>query len=81
VLAALPTSHSAYITGKSFFPSLISGPFHYGLVIAFSTSAVMCAVAALASWRAGSGREPGRRDAEPAVDELTSAETEAWVGA
>ena len=81
VLGALPASRASYITGKSFFPSLISGPFHFGLVIAFSTSAVMCAVAALASWRAGSGREPQRRRAEPAIDELAAAETEAWVGA
>jgi hypothetical protein len=81
VLSALPASKAAYITGKSFFPSLISAPFHFGLMIAFSTSAVMCSVAALASWRAGSGRDPRQRRAEPAIDELAAAETEAWVGA
>ncbi|HEY3702722.1 MAG TPA: MFS transporter [Acidimicrobiales bacterium] len=81
VLSALPASNAAYVTGKSFFPSLISGPFHYGLVIAFSTSAVMCSVAALASWRAGSGRAPSRRRREPAIDKLAAAEAEAWVGA
>lgn len=80
VLGALPPANAAYITGKSFFPSLMSGPFHFGLVIAFSASAVMCAVAAVASWRAGGGR-PRDQQAEPAVDELAAAETEAWVGA
>jgi MFS family permease len=81
VLSALPASNAAFVTGKSFFPSLISGPFHYGLMIAFSASAAMCSVAALASWRAGSGRDPTRRRREPAIDQLAAAETEAWVGA
>jgi MFS family permease len=81
VLGALPASKAAHITGKSFFPSLISTPFHFGLMIAFSTSALMCSVAAVASWRAGSGRDQTRRRPEPAIDEPVAAETEAWVGA
>src|SRR6204780_4271730 len=35
VVAKLPASHAAYLTGHSFFPSLISAPFHHGLDIAF----------------------------------------------
>jgi EmrB/QacA subfamily drug resistance transporter len=52
-LAALPPEKSADITGKEFFPKLISQPFTDGLRIAFSSSLVMCLVAAAASWLRG----------------------------
>jgi hypothetical protein len=39
----------AYLTGHSFFPSLISGPFQTGLDIAFDFSIAACLVAAVAS--------------------------------
>jgi hypothetical protein len=48
-LNKLPASHAAYLTGHSFFPSLISGPFHSGLQIAFDFAIAACLVAALAS--------------------------------
>jgi hypothetical protein len=48
-LAKLPASHAAYLTGHSFFPSLISAPFHQGLDIAFDFAIAACLVAALAS--------------------------------
>src|SRR5581483_2317165 len=38
------------ITGKTFFPQLISHPFMTGLRIAFTSSLIMCLVAAWASW-------------------------------
>ena len=53
VLSALPHSQAAYLTGKEFFPQLISQPFKDGLVIVFTASALMCLVAAWASWRRG----------------------------
>ena len=53
VLGTLHPSQAAYLTGKTFFPSLISGPFKHGLVIAFGSSIVMCAIAAVASWLRG----------------------------
>lgn len=37
------------MTGKEFFPRLISGPFHSGLVTVFTAATVMALVAALAS--------------------------------
>jgi MFS family permease len=49
VLAHLPAAHAAYLTGHSFFPSLIAGPFHAGLDIAFDFSIAACLVAAVAS--------------------------------
>jgi MFS family permease len=48
-LAKLPASHAAYLTGHSFFPSLISAPFQSGLDIAFDFAIAACLVAALAS--------------------------------
>jgi MFS family permease len=48
-LTKLPASHAAYLTGHSFFPSLISGPFQTGLDIAFDFAIAACLIAALAS--------------------------------
>jgi MFS family permease len=48
-LAKLPASHAAYLTGHSFFPSLISAPFQSGLHIAFDFAIAACLIAAVAS--------------------------------
>ncbi|HEY2666016.1 MAG TPA: MFS transporter [Actinomycetota bacterium] len=53
LLSSLPPATAAYLTGRTFFPSLISGPFVQGLRIAFGSSVVMCLVAAAASWMRG----------------------------
>ncbi len=53
VLAHLPASHRAVITGRSFFPTLISVPFRQGLHAAFDFAIVACLVAAGASWMRG----------------------------
>jgi hypothetical protein len=45
----LPASHAAYLTGHTFFPSLIAAPFASGLAIAFDFAIVACLVAAVAS--------------------------------
>lgn len=52
-LRQLPTADSTYLTGHSFFPSLVSGPFHAGLTVAFGFAIVACLVAAAASWLRG----------------------------
>jgi MFS family permease len=49
VVDRLPASHAAYLTGHTFFPSLISAPFASGLAIAFDFAIVACLVAAVAS--------------------------------
>jgi MFS family permease len=49
VLGSLPASQAHALTGRSFFPQLISGPFHSALVYAFVFAAVACVVAAFAS--------------------------------
>ena len=48
-LAKLPASHAAYLTGHSFFPSLIAAPFQSGLDIAFDFAIAACLIAAVAS--------------------------------
>jgi len=48
-LSGLPASHAAYLTGRTFFPSLISAPFSRGLAIAFDFAIAACLIAALAS--------------------------------
>jgi MFS family permease len=53
VLAQLPAGHAAYLTGRSFFPALISGPFSDGLTVAFVFAVIACLVAAVASWLRG----------------------------
>jgi hypothetical protein len=37
------------LTGHEYFPNLISGPFHHGLVIVFTAAAIMALVACAAS--------------------------------
>ena len=49
VLHALPPEQAAILTGKDFFPQLISGPFQQGLTIVFVTAAGMAVIAAAAS--------------------------------
>jgi MFS family permease len=49
VLQHLPAANAAHLTGKEFFPHLISGPFHHGLVVVFLAAAAMSVVSAIAS--------------------------------
>src|SRR5580700_1857578 len=49
VLSTLPAAARQTITGREFFPNLISAPFHHGLVVVFAVSAALAALAGLAS--------------------------------
>jgi MFS family permease len=49
VLHHLSAANASELTGRSFFPSLISGPFHTALVYAFVFAIAACVVAAVAS--------------------------------
>ncbi len=53
VLQQLPPAQAAVLTGKQFFPQLLTGPFHHGLVIVFSTAIVFLVIAAGASLMRG----------------------------
>ncbi|WP_407664454.1 MFS transporter [Mycolicibacterium grossiae] len=44
-----PGVDAAALTGNAFFPHLIAGPFHSGLVVVFVAAAVMMAIGAVAS--------------------------------
>lgn len=64
VLSHLPAGNAAYLTGRGFFPQLISGPFAHGLAIAFGFAIAACLIAALAS--ALRGGKYVHDDSEPA---------------
>jgi MFS family permease len=49
----LPAAKLAHLTGRSFFPQLISGPFHQGLQVAFIFAIIACLIAAVVSWLRG----------------------------
>jgi len=53
VLGQLSPAAAAHLTGKHFFPTLISSPFHHGLVVVFIFAMVMCLLAGAASWMRG----------------------------
>ncbi len=53
VLHRLSPGDLATVTGNRFFPNLISPPFHAGLADAFIFAALMCLIAAAASWTRG----------------------------
>jgi MFS family permease len=48
-LHALPAGQARTITGRSFFPQLISSPFHTALVYAFVFAIIACLIAVVAS--------------------------------
>jgi MFS family permease len=64
VLAHLPAQQAAVLTGRSFFPSLISGPFASGLHTAFDFAIGACLAAAGMSWLRG-GKYHYHEAAEP----------------
>jgi MFS family permease len=68
-LSSLSAAHRQVLTGREFFPDLISGPFHQGLIIVFAVAAGLSAIAALASLLRGGRYVPAERpgpDAAPA---------------
>jgi MFS family permease len=65
VLDRLRSAQQSTLTGKQFFPHLMSAPFHHGLVIVFSAAAGMTLVGALASLLRGE-KYVHQDEAEPA---------------
>jgi len=65
-LSSLPAASQRVLTGRQFFPELISGPFQHGLSVVFGVSAALAAVAALASLlRGGRYIHPAAADEAP----------------
>jgi MFS family permease len=67
VLARLPAASRAALTGREFFPSLLSGPFHGGLIVVFGVSAGLSVLAGLASLLRGTRKERPTVDAKETV--------------
>jgi MFS family permease len=57
-LDVLPAANQQILTGKQFFPDLISGPFHDGLIVVFSVAALLSLLAAFASLLRGGRQVP-----------------------
>jgi MFS family permease len=65
-LATLPAASRHILTGRAFFPGLLSGPFHQGLVIVLSVAAALSALAGVASLlRGGRYVHPEAADEAP----------------
>jgi hypothetical protein len=77
VLAHLPAGQSQQLTGRSFFPHLISGPFHTALVYAFVFAIGACLVAAVASFLRG-GKYHHEDAVSPALIGLEPVEAEMY---
>ncbi|MGC9962112.1 MAG: MFS transporter [Acidimicrobiales bacterium] len=78
VLSHLTRAQQSVLTGRSFFPSLISGAFRNGLHAAFDFSIIACLIAAGASWLRGGKfvyTEPTDSRAEESSTELVTATT------
>ncbi len=77
-LQHLPPGHAQYLTGRSYFPHLITQPFHSGLVIAFLFAIIACVIAAIASFLT---KHPKKRPVHESVgSELASISGEAGGG-
>ena len=49
LVSHLTPAHAAYVTGRDFFPNLITGPFHDGLGVAFGFAIAASVIAGIAS--------------------------------
>jgi hypothetical protein len=72
VLAKLPAHNVAVLTGHQFFPSLISAPFHHGLVIVFTAAICMSVAGALISLLRGKQFYWQEPEPAPAVETAAS---------
>jgi MFS family permease len=63
LLHTLPAANVATLTGRQFFPELISAPVHHGLTIVFTAAALMALAGAAVSWMRG--KKPASEIQEP----------------
>jgi len=62
-LSSLTQANRNLLTGREFFPNLISGPFHDGLVLVFAVSAALGVIAAVVSLMRGSSKPAAETEA------------------
>ena len=80
LLSHLSPAHIAYVTGRVFFPNLITGPFHDGLGVAFGFAIVASVIAAVASALTGKIKAPTEAAASRGVCRAAGAELAAVAG-
>jgi hypothetical protein len=73
VLGGLSAANRQAVTGRAFFPGLISAPFHAGLHEALTFAIVACVLAALASWSRGQRYVHGESAQPAAAPEVKAA--------
>jgi EmrB/QacA subfamily drug resistance transporter len=76
-LSSLPPDQASFLTGRSFFPNLISGPFQSGLAVAFGFAIAVCLIGAVASLLTKDARP---KDRESVGEELAAVAGEAGTG-
>jgi hypothetical protein len=76
-LSSLPPDQAQFLTGRSFFPNLISGPFQSGLAVAFGFAIAVCLIGAVASLLTKDARP---KDRESVGEELAAVAGEAGTG-
>jgi MFS family permease len=74
LLSHLPVAHAAYVTGREFFPHLITTPFKDGLSVAFAFAIAASVIAAVAS--ALTSRKAARTEHESLGSELAAVAAE-----
>jgi MFS family permease len=62
-LSSLTPANRNLLTGREFFPDLITGPFHNGLVLVFAVSAALGVIAAMVSLMRGTSETPTETEA------------------
>jgi MFS family permease len=75
-LSQMDHAHAAYLSGREFFPNLITAPFHHGIAVAFGFAIVACVIAAVASMLTGRTVRPSAQS-EPLASELAALAGEA----
>jgi hypothetical protein len=65
VLSSLPAASRQILSGRTFFPELISGPFHQGLSVVFAVAIALAVLAALASLLRGGRKARPAAGARP----------------
>jgi hypothetical protein len=78
LLSHLPAGHAAYVTGREFFPHLITSPFHDGLGVAFAFAILANVIAAVASLLTGR-RQRAAAEAESLGAELAAVAAEGGI--
>ena len=72
LLGHLSAAHAAYVTGRQFFPQLITAPFKSGLGVAFAFAIAASLIAAVASVLTGRRTAAAAAPAEPLGAELAA---------